>query len=421
MFFDQADILDPHGLFSSLGHIVDGQGRHGDRGQSFHFNAGLANRFCRGRHHDTRQSIIQHEIHIHFVERQGVTQRDEFGRPFGCADSGDLCHRKYITLLHLPGADQFQGFPLHMDFATSHCRPLGIRLMTDIHHAGAALFIEMCKLIWHAEIISYAASHEYNSTSMENLLNRQLNYTVRTPTYEGPLDLLLDLIERAELDITTVSLAAVTDQYLAYIESLEQANPDEISAFLVIAAKLLQIKSEALLPRPPARAPGEEDAGRALVDQLKLYKRFKEIGNLLNDRQKVGLRTYVRVAPAPKVEPKLDLSNLSLESLVAAAQEAFARERNKQPLAVIIAPPRVTIREKIDLITRVMKEAGRATFRTLLNPGASRLEIVVTFLAMLELVKRYRIQATQEGLFSDIEIHRTADWQDDGEIEIEFE
>ena len=89
---------------------------------------------------------------------------------------------------------------------------------------------------------------------MENLLNRQLNYTVRTPTYEGPLDLLLGLIERAELDITTVSLAAVTDQYLAYIQGLEQANPDEISAFLVIAAKLLQIKSEALLPRPPARS-----------------------------------------------------------------------------------------------------------------------------------------------------------------------
>ena len=88
---------------------------------------------------------------------------------------------------------------------------------------------------------------------MENLLGRQLNYTVQTPVYEGPLDLLLDLIERAELDITAVSLALVTDQYLAYINSTEELNADEISAFLVIAAKLLQIKSEALLPRPPAR------------------------------------------------------------------------------------------------------------------------------------------------------------------------
>ena len=256
---------------------------------------------------------------------------------------------------------------------------------------------------------------------MDNLLNRQLNYTVRTSAYEGPLDLLLDLIERAELDIASVSLAAVTDQYLAYIKELEQINADEISAFLVIAAKLLQIKSEALLPRPPSRVPGEEDVARSLVDQLKLYKRFKEIGAWLNDRQHANLRTYLRVAPPPKVEPKLDLSNITLEKLVTAAHEAFAKEQNKQPLGMIIAPPRVTIREKIDLITKVMKEAERASFRALLNPGASRLEIVVTFLAMLELVKRYRIHAEQQGLFNDIEISRMEDWKEDEEIEIEFE
>jgi segregation and condensation protein A len=256
---------------------------------------------------------------------------------------------------------------------------------------------------------------------MDNLLGRQLHYTVRTSVYEGPLDLLLGLIERAELDITAVSLASVTDQYLAYINGLEQMNADEISAFLVIAAKLLQLKSEALLPRPPSRAPGEEDVGRSLVDQLKLYKRFKEIGGWLNARQQANLRTFLRVAPPPKVEPKLDLSNITLERLVTAATEAFAKEHNKQPLGVIIAPPRVTIREKIDLIAKVMKDVERASFRALLDPGASRLEIVVTFLAMLELVKRYRIHAHQEGLFSDIEINRMEEWKDEEEIEIEFE
>jgi segregation and condensation protein A len=256
---------------------------------------------------------------------------------------------------------------------------------------------------------------------MENLLGRQLNYTVRTSVYEGPLDLLLDLIERAELDITSVSLASVTDQYLASIKGLEQINADEISAFLVIAAKLLQIKSEALLPRPPSQAASEEDVGRSLVDQLKLYKRFKEIGGWLNGRQQANLRTFLRVAPPPRVEPKLDLSNITLERLVTAATEAFAKEHNKQPLGVIIAPPRVTIREKIDLIAKLMKDVERASFRALLDPGASRLEIVVTFLAMLELVKRYRIHAHQEGLFSDIEINRMEAWKDDEEIEIEFE
>ena len=293
--------------------------------------------------------------------------------------------------------------------------------MPDIHHVGAALLVEMGKLFCHEEIISYADTQGYNSPPMENLLGRQLNYTVQTPVYEGPLDLLLDLIERAELDITSVSLARVTDQYLEYLRGLEQLNPDEISAFLVIAAKLLQIKSEALLPRPPARATGEEDISRSLVDQLKLYKRFKEIGVWLNERQHANLRTYLRVAPPPKIEPRLDLSNLTLDKLVSAAQMAFAKERVKQPLGVIIAAPRITIREKIDLITKTIREAGHSNFRALLNQGASRLEVVVTFLAMLELVKRYRIEARQEALFTEIEIKRSEHWAEEEEIEIEFE
>ncbi len=256
---------------------------------------------------------------------------------------------------------------------------------------------------------------------MDNLLGRQLNYRVQTPVYEGPLDLLLNLIERAELDITAVSLASVTDQYLSYINGLEQINADEISAFLVVAAKLLQIKSEALLPRPPAREPGEEDIGRALVDQLKLYKRFKEIGGWLLDRHDRNLRTFLRIAPPPKVEPKLDMSNLTLEKLVAAAEEAFRKEKEKKPLGDVIAPPRVTIREKIDLISKTLKEVQRTTFHALLDQGASRLEIVVTFLALLELVKRYRVAAHQEGLFSDIEFERMEDWGEDEEMELEFE
>jgi segregation and condensation protein A len=256
---------------------------------------------------------------------------------------------------------------------------------------------------------------------MENLLGRQLNYKVQTPVFEGPLDLLLNLIEHAELDITAVSLATVTDQYLMHINGIEQISADEISAFLVIAAKLIQIKSEALLPRPPVREAGEEDAGQALVDQLKLYKRFKEIGGFLSAREQANLRTYIRVAPPPKVEPKLDLSNITLEKLVAAAEEAFAKEKAKKPLGTVISAPRVTIREKIELISKVMKDLQHSSFRALTKDSTSRLEIVVTFLAMLELIKRYRLQAHQEGLFSDIEIERLEEWSDDEEIEIEFE
>lgn len=256
---------------------------------------------------------------------------------------------------------------------------------------------------------------------MDNLLGRQLNYTVHTSVYDGPLDLLLNLIETAELDITTVSLSAVTDQYLTSIRSLEQVNADEVSAFIVIAAKLLQIKSEALLPRPPAREPGEVDVGQALVNQLRLYKRYKEIGGWMMERQDANLQTFLRIAPPPKVEPKLDLSNLTLEKLVHAAQEAFAKETAKKPLGDVITVPRVTIREKIDMITKTMLEVERSTFKALLTEGASRLEIVVTFLAMLELVKRYRLNAHQEDLFSEIQIDRMEEWKEDEEIEIEFE
>lgn len=264
--------------------------------------------------------------------------------------------------------------------------------------------------------------HWYNSPAMESVLGHQTGgYKVQIPVYEGPLDLLLDLIERSELDITAVSLAAVTNQYLSYLSSQAQLKPDEISAFLVIAAKLVQIKSEALLPRPPEREPGEEDPGTSLVEQLKLYKRYKEIAGWMLELQEKGYHAYLRVALPPKVEAKLDLSNLTLEGLLEAAASAFAKSKEKKALGTVIAAPRVTIREKIELISKMMKTIQRGSFRGLLNERASRIEIVVTFLALLELIKRYRVTAHQEGLFGEIEFERMEEWKDDEEIEIEFE
>ncbi|MEZ0396928.1 MAG: segregation/condensation protein A [Anaerolineales bacterium] len=249
-------------------------------------------------------------------------------------------------------------------------------------------------------------------------LNRA--YTVSIPVYEGPLDLLLQLIERAELDITAVALAAVTDQYLEYIHQM-QVPADEISAFLVVAAKLLQIKSEALLPRPPGREAGEEDVGESLARQLRIYKRFKELAAWLEERENQHLRSYLRVAPPPKVEGRLDLSDVSLSDLLAAAQAVLAEEQEKQALGTVISAPRITIREKIAWIAAALQKEGRATFRGLLGEKPSRLEVVVTFLALLELVKRYRVAAYQEGLFREIEIQKVEDWKDDEELEIEFE
>ena len=262
----------------------------------------------------------------------------------------------------------------------------------------------------------------YNRRVMGSILGHQTgNYTVQTAVYEGPLDLLLDLIEHAELDITTLSLAAVTEQYLDYLHQLEETNPDEISAFLVIAAKLVQIKSEALLPRPPVREHGEEDVGAMLVEQLKLYKRFKEIANLLGQRETQNLRTYLRLAPTPKIEGRLDLTDITIADLIEAAREVYAKEVEKKSLGTVITAPKVTIREKIELISKMLGSAEHAYFKELLGEKPSRIEVVVTFLALLELVKRYRVTASQEGHFTDIEIERMEDWNPDEEIEIEFE
>ncbi len=246
-------------------------------------------------------------------------------------------------------------------------------------------------------------------------------YLVQIPVYEGPLDLLLQLIERAELDITAIALAMVTDQYLQYIRQMQEARAEEISAFLVIAAKLIQIKSEALLPRPPAREAGEEDPAENLARQLRVYKRFKEIANLLEQRDAQGLRTYLRLAPPPKVEGRLDLSNLTLMDLLEAAQSSFLQEREKQSLGTVIAAPKVTIRQKIAYISERLSKSQQARFKELIGNGNSRLEVVVTFLALLELVKRYRVLARQEALFGEIHIERTEEWNEGEDFELEFE
>jgi segregation and condensation protein A len=255
----------------------------------------------------------------------------------------------------------------------------------------------------------------------QNVVSHQTGgYTVTIPVYEGPLDLLLQLIEHAELDITAVSLAQVTDQYLAYIRQM-QVPANEISAFLVVAAKLLQIKSEALLPRSLIRSAGEEDLGDALARQLQIYKRFKELANWLDDRAARHLRTYLRIAPPIKIEGRLDLSDITLADLLAAAEGIFAEEVEKQALGTVISAPLITIREKISLIAERLGGHSKATFYSLLGQKPSRLEVVVTFLALLELIKRYRVAARQVGLFSDIEIEMMEEWGKEEELEIEFD
>lgn len=244
--------------------------------------------------------------------------------------------------------------------------------------------------------------------------------TVATPVYEGPLALLLQLIERAELDITRLALAQVTDQFLAHIQQIQNLETEEVSAFLVIAARLIQIKSEALLPRPPQREEGEEDPGEALARQLLEYKKYKQATQWLSLREASGLRTYLRIAPPPKIEGTLDLSGLTLEKLSDAAMAIFNRADYLPPLGTVVPPPRVTIREKISLIARFLHNYSKIKFLHLFRGPQSRLDIVVMFLAMLELIKRQIIHVKQENLFGDIEIERTGELDEADSIDLEF-
>jgi len=246
-------------------------------------------------------------------------------------------------------------------------------------------------------------------------------YTVRLPVYEGPLDLLLELIERAELDITKIALAQVTDQYLTYLRRMAQRDLGDLASFLVVAARLLQIKSEALLPRPPEREPGEEDPGDALARQLILYRQFKRAAASLGEREAAGWRTFARRAPPPRAEPHLELGNLSLDDLRRTLEQVLAASRADPELAESVAPPRVNIRQKIALIFDGLRRAGRMRFDELVRRSRSRLEVVVSFLAVLELIKQRQVLALQDRLFGEIEIVPGSAWTADQEVELELE
>ncbi len=245
-------------------------------------------------------------------------------------------------------------------------------------------------------------------------------YKVMTAVYEGPLDLLLQLIERAELDITKLALAEVTDQYLEYIHRMPQNLASEVSSFLIIAAKLIQIKSEVLLPRPPVRESGEEDPGEMLARQLMIYKRFKEIANFLMNRDRLGFRSYPRLSPSPRSVSRYDFSNLTIDDLIQAAQAVLTRIDDQTELGSLVTPPRVTIREKISLIKNFIRRNRRGTFQSLIAGNLLRLEIVVTFLALLELVKRKMVTTQQDEIFGPIEFEPGESWQEDATFELEF-
>lgn len=227
-------------------------------------------------------------------------------------------------------------------------------------------------------------------------------YQVTLPVFEGPLDLLLHLIERQELDITEVSLAQVTNQYIEYLAQLSEHDPDNLADFLVVAAKLLLIKSRVLLPQPPVPPAEEEEEGQDLVRQLIEYKKFKEAAQMLQEIEARGLHSYIRLAPTPRLEPEVDLGDISLDDLLDTVREALSIKPPAPTVNGTVAPVIITIADQIDLIQRETARGRRASFLGLLKRATSRLEIIVTLLALLEMVKQQRVTMRQETSFGDI-------------------
>lgn len=236
-------------------------------------------------------------------------------------------------------------------------------------------------------------------------MNTSSEFTVQLPVFEGPLDLLLHLIQKRELDITKVSLAAVTDDYLAYLRRLERVDPGRIADFLVIAARLLVIKSRLLLPVDEDTDADDEEDGEALARALEAYRQFREVADMLADREAEGLRAYIREAPSPELEPRLDPQGTSLDDLMRALRRVL-EERPDEPESVdtVVRPIRVTVRECIENLTSRLRQGTRFNFEELLSEQRSRQEIIGNFLALLELIKMQRATVQQESLFTQIYI-----------------
>ena len=225
------------------------------------------------------------------------------------------------------------------------------------------------------------------------------------PYFEGPLDLLLHLIEREELDITSVALVSVADQYMQILRQSEQLNLDALADFIWIGARLLLIKSRALLPRPPAidGEQEEEDPADELARQLIEYKLFKEAAGNMRAIETAGLHSYPRIAPPPELPPPPGLDGVTLDLLREMVEVALTRKpADKEHHHAVIRPHKFTVREKITYLRDRLLADGRVSFRAVIEACVTRMEIIVSFMAVLELIKSRELEAEQDATFADI-------------------
>ena len=224
---------------------------------------------------------------------------------------------------------------------------------------------------------------------------------VKLQVFEGPLDLLLHLIDKNKIDIYDIPIVEITNQYMEYIQAMDRADLNVMSEFLVMAATLLDIKCKMLLPKEVNEEGEEEDPRQELVEQLLQYKMYKYMSYELRDRQVDGEKEYEE-----PVDLDTLLDGLTLTKLNDIFQDILKRQADKtDPIRSKfgkIEKEEVTLPEKLEYVYEYAKVHHRFSFRDLLKKQASKVQIIVTFLAVLELMKTGEIQVYQEHTFDDI-------------------
>ena len=229
-------------------------------------------------------------------------------------------------------------------------------------------------------------------------------YTVKVDVFEGPLDLLLHLIKQNQLDIYDIPIALITEQYLEYIRIMKALDLTIAGEFLVMAATLMYIKSRMLLPAPIEEEEEEgEDPRAELVQRLVEYKRFKEAAVRLSQQALLGVDVFIR--PAQEIEAEEGEIEADLFHLIDALRELLKRQEVEDFHEVTLE--RVTLRDKMtELYERLQGAREAVPFSALFTPLASRVELIVTFLALLELIRSGMLRAYQRDVFGPLWVTR---------------
>jgi segregation and condensation protein A len=243
-----------------------------------------------------------------------------------------------------------------------------------------------------------------------------MNPRFQLDIFEGPLDLLLHLIKKNEVDVHDIPIALITDQYLAYLGLFEQLNLDLAGEYLVMAATLMQIKSRLLLPPAEGEAEEEEDPRSELVQQLEEYQRFRAAAAQLADRDILDRDVFRRSPEEPESETRElpRLRELELADLVDALREVLRRLPDDEAHEII--GERIPIADRISVILERLRD-GDVEFESLFE-SSSRRELIATFLALLELVKMRAVRALQSERFGPILL--TLAVPRDAEVSLDF-